>query len=264
MYKKKTYICGQTIEVEKIYTCHCRSKSIHRSKKINKTTEAVEKQNAQNAFKKYRRLINANFKPADYHVVLHNDEFHKTIDPEVAKKNLQQFLRKLRDILKKEGKELKYVSVTEYGPRSIHHHLLIQNNIEPAVISEAWQNGSTTFIPLKPNGDYTRLASYHMKQVEYNRQMGRGVFAKRWTQSSNLIIPEPIVEIVRADSWRQDPVVPVGYVLVQDSLSVGVSEITGYPYQYYRLAAIPKFKNVKGKRKERDHGGARRKSNKQS
>ena len=96
-----------------------------------------------------------------------------------------------------------------------------------------------------------------MKQVEDNRRAGRGVFAKRWTQSSNLIIPEAVVEIVKADSWRQDPVVPAGYILVQDSLRVGVSEITGYPYQYYRLAAIPKFKNVKRKRKERDHGSTR-------
>ena len=260
MYKKKTYICGQTIEVEKIYTCHCHPKNIHRSKRINKTNALVEKQNAKNAFKKYRRLVNANFEPADYHVVLHYDKWHKTLDAEIAKKDLQKFLRKLRTILKKRGRELKYVCITEYGERSIHYHLLIKNNIEQALIAMAWECGSTNFRPLKPNGDYSELASYHMKQVEDNRRAGRGVFAKRWTQSSNLIIPEAVVEIVKADSWRQDPVVPVGYILVQDSLSVGVSEITGYPYQYYRLAAIPKFKNVKRKGKGRGRNGVRRKN----
>jgi len=258
MYKKKTYICGQTIEIEKIHTFLCHGKNIHRSKRINKTNEFVEKQNAKNAFKKYRRLVNANFEPADYHIVLHYDKWHKTMDTEIAKKDLQKFLRKLRTILKKRGAELKYVSVTEYGENSIHHHLIIKNNIEPALIAMAWECGSANFRSLKPNGDYTELASYHMKQVEKNRKEGRGVFKKRWNQSSNLIIPEPIVEIVRADSWRQDPVVPVGYVLVQDSLSVGVSEITGYPYQYYRLAAIPKFKNQKARRRERENGSTRR------
>ena len=79
-------------------------------------------------------------------------------------------------------------------------------------------------------------------------------FKKRWNSSRNLIIPEPKIEIVSADDWKKDPVVPKGFMLVPDSLIYGVSEVTGYPYQFYRLVQIPSF--IKEKPKEKIRKGA--------
>lgn len=54
--------------------------------------------------------------------------------------------------------------------------------------------------------------------------------------------------IVKADSWREYPKAPKGYMIIPDSIEYGVSEITGYPYQYYRMIKIPDKKQKEKKR----------------
>jgi len=60
----------------------------------------------------------------------------------------------------------------------------------------------------------------------------------RYSPSRNLIHPEPKIEIVEAENWRKDPPNKKGYYLVKDSLHQGVSEVSGYGYQYYTLAKL--------------------------
>ena len=248
MYIKKMFECGNTIEIEKIHTWKCQSKKFTRDSGFKKTTLAQQKQNDKDAFKKFRRIINANFSSGDYHVVLTYDKYHRTSDQEQAKKDIQDFLRQLRKIYKRRKLILKYVCVPEYGKKSnsIHFHLIINNGVEPGIIASAWPNGGVNFRPLNGKGDYAELASYLMKQASDNYQT-RGIFKKRYSSSTNLIIPEPKVEKIKADSWKKDPVIPAGYMLVPDSLHYGVSEVTGYPYQNYRLMLIPNYKKPKAK-----------------
>ena len=68
---------------------------------------------------------------------------------------------------------------------------------------------------------------------------------------------KPVVKrkVVSANSWRETPKVPQGYMLIADSVEYGVSEITGYPYQYYRAIKISD-KPKKGRR-EYDKNGIR-------
>ena len=140
MYIKKTYITGKVIEVEKIYSRRYHPKNSTRSNRINPTSLEMQKMNERNARKKLRRLINANFELGDYSVTLTYDEFNQTKDPEIAKKDLQKFIRKLRDKMHKEGQELKYVSVTEYGKNTIHHHLVIKKTADPLIIQLSWKH----------------------------------------------------------------------------------------------------------------------------
>lgn len=247
MYIKKLFECGQNIlEIEKIFTHKFKAKSCAREFPKNKTTLAQEKVNARNASNKFRRLVHANFGYGDSHIVLTYDKFHKTADLDLARKDIQKFLRRLRNIYKKRELELKYVSITEYGKKgkSIHHHLIINSKgVEPGIIGNCWDNGGVSINPLDNTGNYEQLTSYLIKQTAdiYNNEE-LGVFHKRWNASKNLVTPQAQVQIVKADSWREDPVIPHGYMMIPDSLTVGVSEVTGYPFQYYRLMRIPGIK----------------------
>lgn len=261
MYIRKIWECGKVREIEKTHSHRFNTKNFTRDPKHEKTSLAVQKQNYNNSFKKLRRIINANFEPSDYLISLTYDDYHKTTDPKQAKKDIEKFLRKIRDIYKKRGVAAKYVSVTELGKtgRSYHHHLVIKSeNVPIGIISEIWENGGINFRSLKKMevslGDYSKVASYILKETYENVHEQNGVFKKRWNSSRNLIIPEPKIEIVSADDWKKDPVVPKGFMLVPDSLIYGVSEVTGYPYQFYRLVQIPSF--IKEKPKEKIRKGA--------
>lgn len=248
MYIKKSIFAGMTLEVEKTYTIKYKSKKVTRSANINLTPENMKKVNERNAAKKLRRQINTNFRSGDYHLILTYRPEERALNPEEARKDLKRFLERLRSHYKKMGLELKYVAVAEYGKVSMHFHLVVNGGILPEEINRIWGHGRVGLRVLDDSGDYIKLAAYLIKQTSktYN-DPEKAVFRKRWCSSRNLKKPEVKPEIVKADSWRETPKVPQGYMLIADSVEYGVSEITGYPYQYYRAIKIPD-KPKKGRR----------------
>ena len=67
----------------------------------------------------------------------------------------------------------------------------------------------------------------------------------------NLKKPVEKVEIIRANTWKEDPKPVKGYELVKDSVKSGVSEVTGYGYQYYMLLRVDKEQKGKKQKNER-------------
>lgn len=233
---KKIWIAGFTIEVRKTYSSRYGRKNIPRGGNINPTPEDVKKQNEKNALDNLRRLINENFSYKDIHLVLTYRRDERP-DPEQAKKYLSQFIRKLRAEYKKRGLELKYIYTTEYERSAIHHHLIV-NRIDVSVFADLWQFGRPHTTLLDATGDYKQLASYFIKETNRSFLDGTSPNKRRWVSSKNLKKVEPFIEIVKADSWRKNPSIKKGYVLDKDSLVNGVSEVTGYPYQFYRMVRI--------------------------
>ncbi|NMA65334.1 MAG: hypothetical protein GX957_03720 [Clostridiaceae bacterium] len=122
-YCKKTYVAGKTIIVEKGYRTEYQA-GMKRKNRKNVSKEAVKNNNQKQAIKKLTLLMNANFKIGDLHLVLTYRKEERPL-PEVARKNLEKFIRKLRALYRKNDKELKYIHTTEYKNSAIHHHLLI-------------------------------------------------------------------------------------------------------------------------------------------
>lgn len=239
MYIKKIYIAGVTIEIEKTYSGRY-GKKIQRSKNENPTPQDVQKVNERKACDELRRSINHNFTYKDLFITLTYQRKYRPT-PAEAKARLEKFIRNLRKEYKKHGKELKYIKVTEYGteeePKAIHHHLII-NNIDFAVITDLWTWGRPHCTMLDATGDYSNLANYIIKETRLSFGKKRHPYAKRWTPSRNLEKVEPIIEVVEARKWRKEPVSVKGYVIDVDSIRSGVSDVTGYPYQFYRMIKI--------------------------
>ncbi len=235
-YIKEICKCGKVIEINKYFSSRYHKKGIPRGRNSELTNELQKKVNLRQAIKKIRRLINANFTKNDMHWVLTYRKADRP-NPHKARDDLDKFLRKLRKIYKDNGMELKYIAVTEYENRAIHHHILI-NYIEPKIINELWKYGRARLSMLDDLGDYGALGEYFIKETSKTFTKSDAPLGKRWRQSRNLIIPIPEKEIVKADSWRKEPKPLKGYQIIKSSVVTGEHEITGYMFQSYSMVKI--------------------------
>lgn len=235
-YIKETVIAGKTIEVYKRFSSRYNKKGIPRGANVSPTAEAVKKINEKNAEDKLRQLINTNFGYMDIHLVL---TYKKELRPdaEQAKKDLAKFIRKLRLVYKKNGRELKYISVTEYKNKAIHHHLII-NSIDMRDVVPLWEFGRARPTYLDETGQYGKLASYLIKETSKTYKTEKSASGKRWNASKNLIKPKVIKEIISANSWRDEPKPLKGYYIEKDSVVSGIHEISGYMFQRYCMIRL--------------------------
>ena len=231
-YIKKTWIAGRTVEVEKHYSGRY-GKKCKRGARRSPTTEEQMEINRRRAEDHLRRLLNANFRGGDWHLVIgYSREYSPT--PEEAKQHREKFLRGYREWCKKEGRPVRYVAVTEYKNRRIHHHVVIEA-MPHGVLAGLWTYGRPHITPLDNTGDYRLLAEYLIKETEKTFRESGAAQNKRWTQSKGLIIPQPKVEIIKAETWRDDPRPPKNHILLRDTLMMGVDRFTGQPWQRYTL-----------------------------
>lgn len=189
-YRVKTIKAGKQLE----YECYPlwstpRSKRAKRSKTSKDSQRAL---NNKNAVKRVIRLINANFTDTDTWATFTYSEDKLPDSYETAKKNMTNYLRRLKRKLEKQGQEeLKYVYVTEYNPDTksgkvrIHHHIVL-NVSDRDLIESEWKHGARTHARRlqEDESGYEGLARYITKDPH-----GK----KRYTCSRNL--KKPIVSI---------------------------------------------------------------------
>lgn len=182
------------------------------------------------------RLVNCNFVPGDSYITLTYSGKNQPT-PAKAKKHLAQYLRRLRDLRKKQGlPALKYIAVTECEGCRVNHHIVTQHMNE-STLMDLWQldgygkpipgHGRAPIDRLDRSFDYTFLARYVGKE----KKLG-----KRWQQSKNLKKPkvsEP-KEINRA-AIRRAYRTPKGYRVVEDTFST--SDISG-DWRYIRIVPL--------------------------
>ena len=243
-YKQIEYKAGITIEIIKCIPIGCR-KGERRGPVEKKTKQEIRDANARQAARKLTRKINANFKPGDWHVVLTYLKGERP-DPERARKDIKTFLRKLRDEYKKHGFELKYIQVTEYLNKSIHHHLIL-NKVNDGkkttsdYVNSIWAaigRGHSKFVPLYDEGEYKGLADYFVKETEKTFRDESSPVKQRYTCSRNLVEPQVKRRInTTKKGWKADPRPRPGYYIVPETLYNGLDKL-GYPYQRYMMIKI--------------------------
>mgnify|MGYP006981586586 FL=1 len=131
MRKRKKTISKNMIEVLDYHTSRTYRKNGKRVKKKNITPEAQKKQNEKQAEAMLRMLIDNNFTTNDCYITITYKEQPATWED--AKKDIQNFIRRLKRKYKKLGKELKYIYIAE-GKTRIHFHMII--NLSLIHISE--------------------------------------------------------------------------------------------------------------------------------
>ena len=234
MYRQKTYRCGKAVYIEKTQTRIYR-KGEARSPRRKPTPEEKREENARAAERKLARKIASNFDENDFFVTLTNRAGDRPT-PEEAKDRLKKFRDEMRAEYRKLGNEFKYIIVTEYKNKSIHHHAVI-NGIPETIqlVRKHWPYGRPDFKPLDESGEYSELAAYLIKETEKTFREPDSVQKQRYTCSRNLIIPQPEIKQVTAKTFRKEPRAWKGYEILKESVVQGISKVTGYMYQYYTM-----------------------------
>lgn len=240
MYFRKEIISGKVCEVVKSYT-KFEGKNQKREAKNQKTTEQMEEQNYRNAVKKLTRLLNCNFSDGDLWVTLTYRK-NKRPTPKEAKRLIENFIGRMRYGFHKKREELKYITVTEYKNKAIHHHLVINNpdGINTVkLLQEKWKKYGIVHIkPLYSNGQYKELAEYMVKETRETFREQDGGKMQRWSSSRNLKKPKVYYRTVKAATWNPQPKPKKGYHIDTDSIVNGVNAWTGRRYQSYTMIRL--------------------------
>ena len=253
MYIQNRWKIKGEIEVENIFSGRY-GKRTPPAERRAPTPEEQEQINEQQCIRKLRRKIHANFDKDDLFETLTYGRDRRP-DPKGAVHELRLLLNRLRGIWKRAGTELRYIVVTEYKSKSIHHHLIV-NDLPDGTgakkIAQSWsRNGHANTKYLYEDGQYERLAEYLIKETSKTFRDPDNPSKLRYSCSRNLVTPVAKTKILKRDDWPEEPRIPKGYYLDKDSLVNGINKM-GYRYQYYRMVKIgwkkPLHKGKSGKK----------------
>lgn len=215
-----------------------RKKIQKRRPKTNPTRDDVMKVNRKNAYRDLSIKLNHNFREGDLHVTLtYRDEPSK----EQAKKDLSRFKRKLNGC--------KWIVVTEYENKRIHHHMVISGK-DLHEIQKLWSHGLIKCTVLDSSGDYRDLAAYLIKETDKSFRTQGAVSRRRYNCSRSIENPNVYVEEVGRLDPYDEPVVLKGTYLDEDSVFRGENPFTGERYMTYTLIALDpqKKRRLKGRK----------------
>lgn len=194
MYKGRTfqretiYVTGEFIDGD-IYPVF--QPPGKRRRKCRPTSAIQQRLNQRNAERKLERLLNNNFGETDLAIHLTYRDGELPEDEEAAKKNVQNYLRRVKRRYARLGLELKYICVTEIGEKTgrVHHHLVLSGGMDRDELERLWGKGRANADRLQIDDDgLGPLARYITK----SRRSGSRITYRRWTGSRNLVRPEPL------------------------------------------------------------------------
>lgn len=230
---KETIVAGKTIHrMIKVPSGNHRKS---RKSKCQITSDCVQKNNYRLAVKKLWMLINANFGKGSSHITLTYGGEEPT--KQTAATQRKSFLRKLRRELKKNEQELKYIAVTEYENKRIHHHIVV-NTIDINLINQLWKIGFIHSTPLDNSGDYHDLAEYLIKETEKTFRNPDSAHKHRYSPSRNLIKPVIKREYVDAKEFSKEPEAIPGYYIPKERYRTFEHPVTGLPHKEYLMIAL--------------------------
>ncbi|EOU1596819.1 hypothetical protein QYB28_002958 [Clostridium perfringens] len=191
-WREKRIYSGDMLEIE-IYPISIQEKNKSRSRKKRESSLGQRNLNEKNSKKNIVRLINTNFTEKDLGVTLTYKENELPESLEEAKKDVSNFIRRVKRYLKKNKlPDLKYISVVEYKEKRknnkavrIHHHLIMSGDIGRDKLESLWNKGRCNTYRLQSDDfGFEGIAKYMLKDPKGNR---------RYSASRNL--KKPVIKI---------------------------------------------------------------------
>lgn len=215
MFYRDTIVAGRTIMRTLKAASRIKTDKQKRQPKQHPTSEAAMRVNFRNAVKILTAKLNHNFAPGDYHIVLTYEG--EAPDPEEAKKRLKRFIENMRSYCKRNNIEFKWIAVTEYEHKRIHHHI-VMSKIDIDVIDKYWKYGYEYPVPLDDTGNYYKLAEYLLKETEKTFRKDDSPQKRRYSSSRNVVMPEVKREKVSGRELDGYIKPPKGYYIDQDTV----------------------------------------------
>ena len=233
-YKKVTYTFPNAIEVYEYLDGKYGARGEPRKKKKKPTPEQIKKRNQWSKERKARHKLRTWYRKNDYLVTLTYRKEERPQDMRQAKKELADFIRRVRRGYRRKGQELRYLRNIEVGTKGAWHIHIIVNRITDAdlIMKEAWPHGGADFKLLYEQGEFADLAAYITKTPETDPRLKE----TSYNTSRNLPTPEP--EVKRLARWKKKPKEKPGYYIDKENYHEGINPVTGYKYRYYTLIPI--------------------------
>lgn len=172
----------------------CAHRRVRRGKRViwGVSRETQEKVNLMRRKRYVTRLVNLNFDNRSVMLELDYENGMYPDDMQDAKRQMTNYIRRIKRLYQKAGKELKYIYCTERGEESgrVHHHMIVSGGVDKETLLRAWKNSKrnyAAYLEYTENG-YTDLACYYAKKEE------RETYEKTFVTSQKLERPEPLPE----------------------------------------------------------------------
>lgn len=215
-----------------------------RQTKTRASPPKIKKLNNEYSRKIFRWLLFNNFGKGDYHLTL---TFEEELPREQARRELTNFIQRLRRYYNKQAVTFKYMYVTEdkrSGSR-LHYHIVLSGGVSRDEIENRWHCGWANVDRLKPDkkDGLFGLSKYLTKSKKHCDK-----FERSWNCSTNLKRPDIVTDDNRIskkrmrklqNAKRNDEVkeevekLYKGWTLIDSE--VGHNEVTGRPYVRLRL-----------------------------
>lgn len=254
-YRRDKYWFKNSIEYEFKYEGNYGAKGEKRATRKKPTPEQMAKQNQTNRENKLRREIKANFEESDPWTCLKYAKGTR-LSVETVRKDLENFITRLRRAYKKTDTPLKFVYRMEVGERGgVHIHILtnkLPGGNTDTVIARLWKkHGNINVTPIYETGGYKELADYIVKKPNEEEYEQMSFFPReeqkhfvKYSTSRNLIRPEPERKAYRKWTLRrlikEGPKPTPGYYIDKNSIVCGVNPYTGMSYYRYTENRIVK------------------------
>lgn len=233
MYIHSETIAGDTVLVKNYHSNRYRKKVPDRAPATGKCTESQEDAHKRRDIEELTIRLNENFHPKDYYMTFTYRLDARPETVEQAKKDRTELLRRLRRLHKRQGKELKFIAVTEFGKQgALHHHMVLNSDVDYRMIADCWDKGRAKLEELEEEREYSKLAAYIVKSRDkWKANGGKG---RMWTCSRNLVRPPTKRWIRRAKSFLDEPRAKKGWRIIKDTMVQGYTD-EGHPYQKYMM-----------------------------
>lgn len=250
-YRKSTIKTRCSLEIAESFTARCRPSCMKREKRWKPTPEAMEKANQRRRERRNLILMRSNFEVGDCYQTHTWSPDCRPADMEEAKKQVGNFLKRVKRRYGKYGQDLKYMANIEVGSRGAWHIHIVVNEVRDgsgtgiasSILRDCWTYGNIKDTKrLREQGMFRDLSSYLIKNEKTDPEKCQMAKAMH---SRNLVFPEEEVTtytrrqvLDKRGDWKEIRI-PEGYCLDQDSVYEGVNPYTGFPYRTYALLKLP-------------------------
>lgn len=232
---KETIIAGKLI-FERLISRKAVRAGEKRKAKSEPTIESVERVNRRNAERTLQIKLHHNFKPGDFFVALTYGGEAPTL--EEADKAFKKFRDKLRRQCKRDGVEFKWIAVTEWNNKRVHHHIVLNKVLTEEELRDLWPYGQAHIRVLSKSGDWRKLGEYLIKETDKTFRDPDAPGRLRYSCSRNLTMPMVYREEIAVSEVFEEPEPVKGYYIDKSSFYRGENPFTGRPYSEYVMIPI--------------------------
>lgn len=195
-YRRRTTVSGPRIDAEVFPVFGRDTRGTLRREKRNRTREAQQRANERRSALRLIQLVEANFTEEDVTIGLSYDEGNVPEDPARIRKDIANFLDRVRRARRARGlPALKYICAIGgdempargYSGKRPHAHLIMNGGLNRDELEKIWGMGYANTKRLQPRDEgLGGIAVYFTKQKQ-DRAPRKG--AKAWWTSRNLKKP---------------------------------------------------------------------------